>query len=171
MTSWALTAERGAGKSTLAAEAARVLGARHVSVSGWLRATLVAAGEADGPDELRAVGARAAADPGRLVQDALSHAGWSPGEAVLFDAVRHVEVLTALRTAVAPDAVVHVALALPNSARLRRLTGRGDAHAALGGAEHSTEAQVSALIHAADHVLDAQRSVTELVNDLRRLAA
>lgn len=169
MTSVALSAERGTGKSTLASVATRALGLRYVSVSGWLAHVLQQRGVTAGPDELRAAGEAAALDPARLVADCLRHACWAPGEPVLFDAVRHVEVLAALRETLARGRVLHVGLTLPPSERLARLSGRGDAPTAVSGVRHSTERQVPDLLLLADALLDASHPVATLVQDLTEL--
>lgn len=163
VTSIALTAARGAGKTTLAIAAAERLGARYISVSGWLAAQLEARGTAVTPDALRAVGEEAARDPALLVERCLRYAGWRPGESVVFDAIRHVSVLVALRAALAPESVFHVALVLSADARGARLVGRGDVASVESGRGHSTESEVPSLVRAADLVLDSGPTVQDLV--------
>lgn len=168
MTVVALSAERGVGKTTLAAPAAAALGAVHARVSGWLAHRLTEQGIDPTPEALRAAGEQAAADPPRLVQQVLAHYGWRSGTPLVFDAVRHSEVLIALREQAAPQPVLLVALVLDPAQLASRLTGRGDAADVAGGAGHSTERQVPALVDGADLTLDAALPVGELV---RRLEA
>jgi hypothetical protein len=163
MTSIALTAERGTGKTTLAIAAAERLGARHISVSGWLTAHLEACGIASTSDALRAAGEEAASDPARLVEQSLRYSGWRPGESVVFDAIRHKDVLVALRAIVAPNPVFHVAVVLGENARVARLVRRGDVAAVEFGRGHSTEIEIPALVRAADFVLDGGLTVDELI--------
>lgn len=167
MTVVALSAERGAGKTTLAAPAAAALGAVHARVSGWLAHGLVEQGLDPTPEALRAAGEQAAADPSGLVRQVLAHHGWRSGTPLVFDAVRHREVLIALREQAAPQPVLHVALVLDPAQLACRLAGRGDAAGVAGGAGHSTELQVPALVGGADLVLDAALPVGELVRRLK----
>jgi len=157
----ALSAERGAGKSTVAAALAAG-GARHASVSRWLVARLSNAGEEATADSLRRAGAEAALDPDGLVRGVLDAAGWRPGQPAVFDAIRHARVLAALRAAVAPQRVLHVALTLGADERNRRLAERGDSDAVAAGSRHSTEVDVPWLIAVADIRLDAALPVEEL---------
>jgi dephospho-CoA kinase len=164
----ALTAERGTGKTTLGAAAAVALDAAHVRVSSWLAHRLAEVGHTPTAGALREAGELAAADPRALVADVLAHHDWRPGRAFVFDAVRHEEVLTALREHVAPQPVLHVALVLHPRSLANRLADRGDADEVSAGAGHSTEAQVPSLVAAADLVLDATLGVDVLVEQLRR---
>lgn len=166
MTVLALSAERGAGKTTLAAAAAASLGAVHASVSGWLAYRLAEKGLAPTPDALRAAGARAAADPDVLVRQVLAHYRWRPGTFLVFDAVRHHHVLTALREQVKPQPLLHVALLLGEPRLVCRRAGRGDAVEVAAGTGHSTERHVPELVAEADLALDASLPVAELVRRL-----
>lgn len=164
----ALSAERGTGKTTLAVAAAAALKATHARVSNWLAHQLAEQGCEPTADALRQAGALAAADPRTLVAAVLAYNGWRPGRAVIFDAVRHTEVLAALRGHVAPQPVLHVALTLDPGRLAGRLVGRGDAADVRASTGHSTEAQVPSLVTAADLTLDAALSVNDLVDRLRR---
>lgn len=166
MTLIALTAERGAGKTTFATAVARTLGARHMSVSRWLRDVLIEQGLEPSPGRLRSAGEQAARAPDVLVEDVLAHFGWTPGELAVFDAVRHYEVLRALRQRVRPERVLLVALAVTPEEVDRRLSARGDAADVAAGQDHSTERQVPSLMSSADLILDGATPLPLLIRTL-----
>lgn len=115
---------------------------------------------------MRLAGERAAADPDFLVGAVLSYAGWTPADPLVFDAVRHHDMLEALREAVEPTPVLHVALTLSDRERRRRLTARGDLVDVLLGDRHSTEEQVSDLIDSAHLRLDGPHPVKLLLAEI-----
>lgn len=164
----ALSAERGAGKTTLAAAIAADLSAVHARVSGWLASRIEEQGRVPTADALREAGEHAAANPASLVEEVLAFYRWQPGRGLIFDAVRHSGVLDALRKYVAPQPVLHVALTLDREAIEGRLARRGDTAQVEAGRSHSTEAQVPSLIAAGDVVLDAASKVDVLVDRVRR---
>lgn len=162
----ALTAHRGAGKTTLADAIVERVGARHLRVSDWLADQLGVAGQPVTPDALREVGELAAMDPEALVERSLAWSGWAGGEPLIFDSVRHTGVLAALRARPAPTRVLHVGLTVPELERKMRLDARGDAEQVLAGALHSTEADVPALLLHADLVLDTSLPTSMLLERL-----
>ena len=98
-------------------------------------------------------------DPAALVTGVLTWSGWSAGDAVVFDAIRHVEALHALKEVVSPALVLHVGLFVPDNTRLGRLRSRGESPAQVANVDaHSTEAQVPELVNEADLVFNTEEA-------------
>lgn len=168
----ALSAAQGTGKTQLAVALARQAGCRHASVSAVISASLLLEGSDPSPQLLRERGEHLARHPGELVRLVLAQYEWTPGAPLIFDSIRHAEVLTALRDEVAPQPVLHVGLRVPEDIREGRLRSRNREPFDPSLGEHSTEVQVPALALAADVILDGTRSVDQMVSDvLAALAA
>lgn len=160
----ALTAAQGTGKTELARALADQIVGLHASVSAYLRVELAREGANPSPNLLRERGQALANDPADLVDRVLRHYGWERDTPLIFDAIRHREVLVALRGAVRPLAVLHVGLVVPEPIREARLEARirepHDARLTM----HSTEEQVPNLVQAADLVLDGTQQVGQLAS-------
>lgn len=165
----ALSGAKGTGKTELAAKLAVRLGCPHASVSSYISATLIATGaEEPCPQLLRQSGELLARNPDAMVRLVLAHYNWIPETALVFDAVRHSEVLSALRREVAPQSVLHVGLRIPEHVRESRLRSRNREPFDAGLDRHSTEAQVPALVSASDLILDGTQTQDQLVSDICR---
>lgn len=162
----ALSAAQGTGKTELGVELARELGCRHASVSALLSTSLLLEGREPSPQLLRERGEQLARHPGELIRLVLAQYEWAPGAPLIFDSIRHAEVLTALRDEVAPQPVLHVGLRVPEGVREARLRSRNREPFDPSLREHSTEVQVPALALTADVILDGTRSVDQMVSDV-----
>lgn len=151
MTGLAFTGAPGVGKSTLCAALSANYGVAHVSVSSWLRDELTARRQDVTPSSLQQLGAQMATNPTQLVQRVLHHHAVRPGEHYVFDAVRHRQVLEALRRRM--GFVTHVGLYLDRATQLTRLTERDGNTTATERAAHSTEEQLEGLMTSSDVVL------------------
>lgn len=162
----ALSAAQGTGKTALASQLAGLLGGTHASVSGYLTSRLLRDGRLPSPELLRLEGAVVAEDPAALVRECLAHCGWTRGTSLVFDSIRHRDVLVALRREVAPQEVIHVGLRVPETVRLTRLRSRGREPLASQHEAHSTEIQVPTLVTTADAILDATAPVDQMVSEV-----
>lgn len=161
----ALAGARGSGKSTVAHQLALNTGALHIRVSAWLRSVAGEQGRAVSAAALRAVGEDAARNPTQLVDDVLAYAGWDGRQDIIFDAIRHVEVLNALaeRLGVTPCLIF---LDLEVQERETRLLSRGDLSAVRAGDGHSTESQLESIRELSDHIIDAGGTVHSIVSEV-----
>ena len=101
---------------------------------------------------------------GIFCRTVLHHYQWSPGQPVVIDGVRHVEVLQALQALVAPLKIYLLYINVDDSVRTERLTRKGISAV---NYEHSTETQVqSQLPKIADFIIDGSQPVDELINDI-----
>jgi len=170
LTSIAVAGPRGAGKSAVARELAAETGAFHAKVSSWLRDVLATEGRPATADNLRALGEKVANDPAVLVDQVLEHVGWTLGAPVIFDAIRHVEVLEALRRRLSPHPLLFVFMELEQEQRRERLEARGDATDVLASEHHSTESQIDVLRELADVRLSTGAPLPLLTAQLRQAA-
>ena len=162
----ALSAAQGTGKTALADELAIRLGGAHASVSEYLMSRLGEGGQTPTPALLRQLGESLAEDPSALVQECLAHCGWIRGTSLVFDSIRHTEVLDALRVEVDPQVVTHVGLEVPPGIRLSRLRARGREPVDQMHEAHSTERQVPALVAGSDLLLDGTAPVDQLASEV-----
>jgi transcriptional regulator with XRE-family HTH domain/dephospho-CoA kinase len=160
----------GSGKSTLSSEVAKRLGWRRASFGDYLRTVAKSSGLDESREVLQQLGAslieKGVDDFCRAV---LTHYGWSAGEPLVIDGIRHAEVVESLRKLVAPLDLRVVFLDVGDEQRLKRLNAQDERTAEnLGLVEgHATEQQVKGLLpDLADLRLSSDRPVPELVATL-----
>jgi hypothetical protein len=162
----ALSAAQGTGKTQLSVELARQLDCPHASVSAAISACLLLEGYEPSPRLLRERGAQWARYPSELVRVVLAQHKWMPGAPLVFDSIRHAEVLTALRDKVAPQPVLHVGLRVPEDVREARFRERNREPFDPSLGEHSTEVQVPELVMSADIVVDGTSDVGQMASEV-----
>lgn len=162
----ALSAAQGTGKTELASALANHLDVPHASVSAYITSVLQTEGIAPSPQLLRERGEQLALDPADLVGAVLGYANWASGNGLVFDSIRHQEVLTALAVWVAPQPVLHVALVVSEDEREARLRARNREPYDPRLANHSTEIQVPELVSAADLLLDGTGSIDQMASSV-----
>jgi hypothetical protein len=99
----------------------------------------------------------------------LDHAGWTPGEALVIDGLRHAETIDLIRHLVSPLSLKIIYLDIDEDIRQERLRARGEgAREALSLVEsHSSEQQVTSILAGrADLTIDGGNSIQESVNKL-----
>lgn len=160
----ALSAAQGTGKTELATALAPRLDGPHVSVSAYITSVLQLEGHDPSPQLLRERGEQLANDPADLVSRVLNYCDWTSGSGLVFDSIRHQEVLAALTACVAPQPVLHVALVVSEEERAARLRARNREPYDPGLTNHSTEVQVPELVSAADLVLDGTGPIDQMVS-------
>ena len=157
------------GKSTLSQEVALALGLPRVSFGEGVRTAARRAGIPETRESLQALGeSLVATDPIGFTRSVLAQTAFNSGTSLIVDGIRHVEVLSILRSLCAPSAVRMILLEVDDQLRYDRSRERGRA-GDLGGAvdAHSTETQVSRLKSEADLVLNGGRPSDELVAIVR----
>jgi cytidylate kinase len=161
----------GAGKSSVSAAFAATLGWKFASFGAFVRKTASSRGAEHSRESLQAIGAELEAnDAAMFCRAVLDDAGWSAGDSVVVEGIRHVRILETLKNLVSPQPVFLVYLDAPEERRRARLQERSAQEVdALERAEaHSTERDVIAeLPQLANLVLSTDgRSVSELVRDI-----
>lgn len=146
----------GSGKTTVATAVHRLLG----GVFGdYVRAEARCRGLAEAREALQDLGEALIAERGwdGFCQDTLAHFCWRPGDLVVIDGVRHVEVVTTLRRLVSPERFALVFVTADDETLVDRLKHEGlaDDRRRARVEAHSTESQVrGALPDIADLLVD-----------------
>lgn len=158
------------GKSTLSVEVASSLGWECVSFGDYVRTVAQHQGLGTSREVLQSVGA-SLINQGmeQFCSSVLAQANWKPGQPLVVDGIRHVEVASMLRRLVAPSELLLVFVAVNESIREVRLIEKGLAQREeLQQIEaHSTEAQVqTVLLGMADLIVDNTRTIKELVKEI-----
>jgi dephospho-CoA kinase len=139
----ALTGAQSSGKTTLARAVSACTGAAYVGFGDLVRAEAAHRGLGGSRDELQELGQTLLDELGalRFSERALNATGVARGTMpVVWDGVRHPEVLDVLRELYAPAAVTLVTLAPDEAGRLRRVEESGGSESELARWEaHETE--------------------------------
>ena len=163
----AFAGRMGSGKTTLTTALARAFGCKRASFGDYVRHVVKARGFEQTRENLQKIGTELLEqDRLRFCSDVLHHAGWTPGEALVIDGLRHAETISLIRQLVSPLGLRIIFLEIDDDIRLERLEARGDGEReALSLAEaHSSEQQViSVLARQADLIIDSGDSVQESV--------
>ena len=158
---------RGSGKTTFAEALAQELKVKRMGFGDEVRYRAAQQGLGDSREVLQALGERLVDEsPREFCEAVLLRANYRPGQKLVIEGVRHVEILQVLREIVAPQPVFHVHLGSTESVRLARLQKRNRYGDQISSAadDHSTEVQLKdQLPVAADAVLDGDLDVAALV--------
>src|SRR5262249_10188002 len=119
----ALSGKIGSGKTTLSQELADALGWRRASFGEYVRAYAKSQGlDEKSRDVLQAVGqSLVEKDVVDFCRSVLAHFGWTSGEPLVIDGVRHAAVVDALRQIVAPLDLRVVFVDINEKTRLKRI--------------------------------------------------
>lgn len=162
------------GKSTVSAAVAQALGCSRVSFGGYVRSEALRRGRTLDRESLQEIGAALiASDAQGFCRDVLSQSDWRAGQPLVVDGVRHVTVVNALRELVSPFDFRLLYIDAPATARLARLSSRGEEADHLGHYEsHSTEGDVGmALRQLADRVVDGSKPIESVIDEVVSWAA
>ena len=165
----------GSGKSSVTTALADVLGWRRAAFGDYLRAEIArSGGDPESRETLQNVGQSLVdSDPEAFCRAVLESVGFRPGEDLLVDGVRHVDIQSIIRDLVAPSEARLVYLAADDSTRVHRvsnrLQGRQDF---LRAEQHRVEAELAEVLPSkADAVMDAHADLAQLVERCRDLIA
>ncbi len=157
----------GSGKTTLTTALAEALRCKRASFGDYVRHAVKALGLEGTRENLQTIGTELLErDTPGFCSEVLRHAGWTPGEALVIDGLRHAETIDPIRQLVRPLRLRIVYLEIDDAIRLERLGARGeDERAVISLAEaHSSEQQVTSnLAKLADLTIDNGGSVQESV--------
>ena len=161
----------GSGKSTAVDFVAAEFGFKSVSFGGYVRHLAAMRDMPRTRGQLQDLGdcLFRSRDSSGLLQDALEHYGVNPDDSVVFDGVRHPEILADIRQAA--EATIAVYLEANQEERFRRHQARQcngwTLEQFLVVDQHLVEAGNSNLIEQCDLVLDGTRPTTVVQNMLR----
>jgi cytidylate kinase len=161
----------GAGKSSVAAAVATAFGWKFASFGGVVRKTATSRGVEHSRESLQELGEELeASDPAMFCRAVLDDAGWSAGEPVVVEGIRHVRIWETLKNLVAPQPIFLVYIEASEELRRARLQER-DAQETINlkrAEAHSTERDVIAeLPRLANLVLRTDgKLVSELARDI-----
>jgi dephospho-CoA kinase len=155
------------GKTSVTEALARRLGWRRAAFGDYVRAQLVQqAGDPTSREALQNLGQTLVdADPEGFVRAVLRSAGFTPGDNLLIDGVRHLHVQTLIAKFVQPSRAFLIHLAVDDANAYIRADGRSRGRAEVAHAEaHRVESDLSeALPKRADRVIDATAPLESVI--------
>jgi len=141
----AFSGKIGSGKTTLSQQVAAALGWKRASFGEYLSTFAKSQGLEDSRDVLQELGeSLVSRGPDDFCRTVLAHFGWTSGEPLVIDGVRHVAIFEALRRIVAPLELRLVFINVNEDTRLKRLkhTDRDVIDRLQQVEAHSTEREV-----------------------------
>lgn len=159
----------GSGKSSLGTEVAKKLSWPYASFGGYVRSIAESRRLGDDRSDLQKLGEELlAADPLQFCLSVLAQCSWKKGDSLVFEGIRHRQVLPLIRQLTNPAKLVLVFVATASEVRIRRLLERGEYSSTdfLRFEQHSTEAEAPLLEGAADLVVDGSRKNSELSDEV-----
>lgn len=163
----ALSGGLGSGKSSVSQAVARRFGWPRASFGAYVRAVAEKEKVSQSREALQELGANLLQQlgPNEFCVATLRHGGWTPGENIVLDGVRHRDVVDALSRF---DLVKLVYLVADEQTRVARLQAAGRSEDNLPEIEqHSTEAEVRSVLYGlADVVVDATLPVERIVDEI-----
>ena len=160
----------GSGKSTAAAYVASEFGLKVVSFGAYVRLISEKAGSPSTREALQDSGDSLfrSMGPSGLLRAVLEYAGIENHDSVVFDGVRHSEVLTEIRKSA--EATTAVFLQVSTEERHRRYNSRLSYGISLDAFKimesHPVEAKINNLVELCDLVIDAGQHATEVKSSL-----
>lgn len=159
----------GSGKTTVSEAVSRSLGCKRVSFGDYVRHIVSIRGLEVTRESLQRIGTEILeADSFEFCKNVLEYSGWSQGESLVIDGLRHSETIPLLNQLVSP---VHLWIAyvdIDEQSRFERLGIReeGQRAAQTSADAHSSERQVETLRKIADLILDGRKPTADCVATL-----
>jgi dephospho-CoA kinase len=146
------------GKSSLSTAVSRATGWPRTSFGAYVRTVAAHRGLEPTRENFQAIGEELIeADARDFCKNVLARAPWSPGDPLVIDGIRHLEVADLLAGMVRPTDFVLIFVELPRAEREARLKNRdGESRPLERFEHHSTEAQIFDLRARADLLLTRQ---------------
>lgn len=170
----ALSGRKGSGKSSLATALADSFGWIRASFGDYVRTVAASQGLSNDVQVLQQLGEFLILSRGHegFCRDMLASTTWTPGQSLVVDGVRHVDIRTALRDAISPMRFVHVHVQVREEEREARMRLRVEGITSEQLAElerHSTEIDVPSLLAAlADLIVDGELPTETIIEQIRR---
>jgi dephospho-CoA kinase len=166
----AFSGKLGSGKTTISNATATALGWPLVGFGNYVRKVVRERGLEGTRENLQAVGTELLErDSYDFCKAVLSSGGWTRGEPLLIDGLRHVRTISIIQELISPAKLRIVSISVSEATRLQRLGQRSHVDAAsIGMIEaHSSEQEVSSILcDHADLVIDGEKPVSVLVAEV-----
>jgi dephospho-CoA kinase len=166
----AFSGKLGSGKTTIASATATVLRWPLAGFGDYVRKVVRERGLEGTRENLQAVGTELLeGDSYDFCQAVLSSGGWTRGEPLLIDGLRHVRTIAIIQELISPAKLRIISISVSEATRRQRLGQRSQVDAAsIGMIEaHSSEQEIgSILCNHADLVIDGEKSVSVLVAEV-----
>jgi len=162
---YAFAGRMGSGKTTLTKALAKAVGCKRASFGDYVRHVVKGRGLKQTRENLQKIGTELL-EQDRLgfCSEVLYHSGWTPGEPLVIDGLRHAETIELIQQLVSPLRLKIVYIKVDDGIRLERLSARGEGERdALSVAEsHTSEQQVGTILaQRADLTIDGGGSIQE----------
>jgi dephospho-CoA kinase len=158
------------GKSAVSRKVADALGWPYVSFGNYVRTIARQRGLDESRRTLQNIGASLVSDNfEQFCWSVLGQADWNPGQPLVIDGVRHIEIVETLRRIISPSTLRIIYIEVDEDVRETRLSEEGiwDSEQLRRIETHSTEVQVqSVLPETADLIVDGNKSVDILVDGI-----
>lgn len=155
----------GSGKTALSGAVSEALGWRRASFGDYVRHVVSGRGLMETRENLQRIGTELLeADMFEFCRRVLTHSGWSNGEPLIIDGLRHAETAPLISQIVEPAEMRIIYIDIDQQSRLNRLTRRGEGDPLLLtlAEQHSSELQVGSILRGmADLILDGRRPIPE----------
>ena len=156
------------GKTTITQTLSDVLRWRRVGFSDYLRHVFEGQGSSDPTrEQLQDLGqSLVAKDPDQFCRDVLALGGFSPGENIILDGIRHADIQSRLARLVKPSRAVLIHLAASGELARQRVEKRGASDEEFRRAsEHAVEQDLlKSLPSCANHIVDAALPLLDVVS-------
>jgi dephospho-CoA kinase len=166
----AFTGKIGTGKTTITKSLAEALGWPRASFGDYVRKVVREQGLPETRYNLQRVGTKLLRSDARgFCNSVLSSCGWSPGQSLIIDGLRHAETIGIIRGIVEPASLKIVFVSVPDATRLKRLRERGEGNmGTVQDAErHSSEQQVNSVLRSsADLMIEGDKPVGTIIRQL-----
>ena len=156
----------GSGKTSISTMVSRVLGCKRASFGDYVRNVVSTRGLELTRENLQRVGTEILeANTFEFCRNVLSYSGWSQGEPLVIDGLRHSETIPVLNQLVSPTRLQVVYMEIDDQSRLERLGICGETQVALlaSADAHSSEQQLTALHDIADLIVDSRKPIEDCV--------
>ncbi len=171
----ALAGKIASGKSRLAVDFAEAVGWPHVSFGDYVRGVAREHGLQETRDVLQEIGDKFIKENLEgFCKSVLAQADWRPGQPLVIEGVRHVEVSNLLRRLVAPSKYFLVLVSVDDQTRKARLRQEGidDRDVVERVETHPTEEQIKTVLpHIADYKLKGTDPIHFLINQLKAISS
>lgn len=157
----------GSGKTTTSIAVSQALGCKRASFGDYVRHVVSMRRLELTRENLQRIGTEVLeTDTFEFCRNVLTYSGWSPGEPLVIDGLRHSETIPVLNQLVSPARLWVVYIDLDEQSRFQRLGICHDTQArALASADaHSSELQVATILYEiADVILDGRKPIKDSV--------
>lgn len=162
----------GSGKSSVSTAVAAALGWRRTGFGDYLRHEIVrSGGDPNDRQALQDLGQqRVETDAAAFCRDVLAAAGFTPGDDLVIDGIRHVAIFEMLAEVSKPSEARLLFLGAPETTRNVRIQTRADAHDFARASTHRVETELQdELPQRADALVDARQSFDQVMADCLKL--